>query len=80
LYNIPVIQSLRVLEGAASIALLIAPEKAKGYLDEIGVEPVEDGGEGNVSDKETIFNIRELTRLQERVEYAKRSSHEQGSH
>ncbi len=55
LANIPVIQSLRVLEGAASLALLFAPDKIREYLKEIGVEPEEVEQEAS-----TVFNIHNL--------------------
>ncbi len=56
LSNIPVIQSLRVLEGAAALALLFAPDKIKGYLKEIGIEPAE----MEVEEVETIFDVHKL--------------------
>ncbi len=62
LANIPVIQSLRVLEGAAALALLFAPDKVKAYLKEVGVEPTEVEEE-----VETIFNIHDLTSLQSAI-------------
>ena len=46
-----------MLEGAAALALLFAPGKAKEYLEEIGVEPIE--GE----EADAIFNIHNLKGL-----------------
>jgi len=37
-YNIPMIQSLRILETAAGFALLLAPEKAHEFLEPLGVK------------------------------------------
>jgi len=37
-YNIPLIQSLRILEAAAGFALLLAPEKANKLLEPLGIK------------------------------------------
>lgn len=46
-----------MLEGAAALALLFAPDKVKEYLNEIGVEPAE------VEENDTVFNIHDLKGL-----------------
>lgn len=46
-----------MLEGAAALALLFAPDKIKEYLGEIGVEATE------VEEVDTIFNIHNLENL-----------------
>ncbi len=63
------VQSLRVLEGAASVALLFNPKDAKKYLVKLGLNPQDIEREMAV---EPIVNVHHLKRMKEKLDAQRR--------
>ena len=63
------IQSLRVLEGAASLALLFSPEEAKQYLERLGLNEQDIERACGI---EPAINVHHLREMQEKLDAQRR--------